>query len=529
MSSSVFPVLISGTWRQAEMIQYFSAINPMTKVQIDEFYPVSSKQDIFETIKSAAIASRELLNISPSKRADFLEKFADRIENRKEEIVKMANQETGYAIEPRLLNVELPRMTDQLRKVACAVREHSWTMPVIDTGVNIRSLNQSLEGGIAIFSPNNFPLVFNSVGGSDFAGAIGAGNSVICKGNPSHPGTTRLLAEEAHEAIKETGMPLNTFQLIYHMEESIGLILAGSPDIGAIAYTGSRKCGMTLKASAEKTGNPIYLEMSSANPVLILPDAIKKRDSQIAEELVKSCTLGTGQFCTKPGLVLVFKDQIADEFIDKVKKLMEETPDGVLLSESVMIKLDENVGHLREAGARPLTGASRNEASPGYSYKNTLLTIEGSQFIEKSSDFQIEAFGPQTMIVIMENVEQAEKIIELLEGNLTGTIYSETSEEDKLLYERLVPLLTRKVGRITNDKMPTDVAVVTSMNHGGPYPATGHPAFSSVGIPFSMQRFSMRKCFDGVSDERLPVAIQNANPDKIWRMIDASWTTDSIE
>lgn len=524
MGGSVFPVFVSGVWRQADIVQYFSAVNPATKLQISEFYPVSSKQDIVEAIDSASRASVDLMSVSSRTRADFLDRLADRIEQRSGELVQMAHQETGYPVDSRLEKVELPRMTDQIRQIAAAVRSHSWTQPVIDTRTDIRSMNQPLEGGVVIFGPNNFPLAYNCIGGSDFCGAVGTGNSVICKGHPSHPGTTRILAEEAHGALQDAGMPLNTFQLIYHMENSVGMYLVSSPKIGALAYTGSRKNGLLLKGEADRAGKPAFLELSSINPVLVLPGALKTRSEAIAEDLVGSCTAGTGQFCTKPGLVMVFAGNDADGFVAKVKQLFEDTPAGILLSEGVLIRLDENVGHLREAGARPVTGSARNDDSPGYSYKNTLLTIAGSQLIDNPSALQIESFGPQTMIMVMDSLEQAETIMHMIEGSLAGAVYWDQSDQE--IYRKLVPLLVRKVGRLTSNKMTTGVAVVPSMNHGGPYPSTGHPAFSAVGVPGSMVRFTMRKCFDQVSE--LPEPLKNENPDKIWRMVDGDWTRDSI-
>ena len=270
------PVLIAGRWRPAESSGTFGAENPALGEKLPDPYPTSSWADC-DTALTAATEAAALLRTSPSEKlALFLEAFATRIEARKDELVAMAHAETGLPQKPRLADVELPRTTGQLRQGALAVREGSWALPTLDTKLNIRSLLAPI-GPVWVFGPNNFPFAFNSVAGGDFVAAIAAGNPVIAKANSSHPGTTRLLAEEAFAAVGEAGLPPAMVQLIYRTSHEDGERLVADPRTGATGYTGSRSAGLKLKAAADAGGKPIYLELSAVNPVVMLPGALAER------------------------------------------------------------------------------------------------------------------------------------------------------------------------------------------------------------------------------------------------------------
>jgi alpha-ketoglutaric semialdehyde dehydrogenase len=520
-------VLIAGAWRDSDAVGTFEPVNPSTKEATGEVYPVSSEAETLEAVEAAAVASEQLQAHYPEGVASFLETFADRIEARADEIVAMAAAESGLPASPRLADVELPRTTGQLRQAAAAARASSWCLPTIDTASNIRSMYRALEGGVAVFGPNNFPLAFNSVAGGDFAAAIGAGCPVIGKGNSSHPGTTRLLAEEALEAVKATGLPEATVQLIYRTEHSVGEKLVSHPKLGATGYTGSRGAGLALKAAADAAGKPIYLELSSINPVYVLPGAIKERGEAIADEFTTSCLMGTGQFCTNPGIVVVLKSAETDAFVQQVKERFEAAPVGTMLSQSVEKSMSRSIEALTEAGATLVTGGQAG-AGTGFSYANTLLTVDGATFVANPEALQTEAFGNESLFVIADDLGQAVEVARHFEGNLTGCIYSDTQGSDDDAYAAIEPALRRKVGRLLNDKMPTGVAVVPSMNHGGPYPATGHPGFTAVGIPASLLRFGMLCCYDGVRAQRLPAVLQDKNPGGVARLVDGAWTTGDI-
>jgi len=524
---SIQPILVAGQWRAAKASGTFHAENPATGEKLPDEFPISTWADCDVALAAAAEAAIILRTTTPEQIVKFLTRFAERIEARKSELVEIAHAETALPKSPRLADVELPRTTGRLRQAAAATLEGSWAMPTIDTKLNIRSMLAPL-GPAWVLGPNNFPFAFNSVAGGDFAAAIAAGNPVIAKANTSHPGTSRLLAEEAFAAVTETGLPPATVQLIYRTSHADGERLAADSRTGALAYTGSRSAGLKLKAAADKAGRPIYLELSSVNPVLILPGALAERGAKVAEEFTGSCLMGTGQFCTSPSLIVLFAGEATERFIAAAKQKLEATPPTPLLSSGVQRSLDESVKTLRAAGAELVCGGSPLPA-PGFRFANTLLRVSGEKFLAAPEKLQTEAFGNASLLVVVRDAAQAAEVFNRLEGNLTGCVYSDTRGSDDALYGQLAPLLRNRVGRLLNDKMPTGVAVSPAMNHGGPFPATGHPGFTAVGIPASLRRFGMLQCFDNVRPHRLPVALRNKNPNgKMWRLIDGQWLQADI-
>jgi NADP-dependent aldehyde dehydrogenase len=520
------PVLIAGRWRAANASGTFRSENPATREPLEEF-PVSSWQDCDEALSAAAAAFEQMRRLPAEKLAEFLDAFAVRIEARKDELCKLANQETALPISPRLADNELPRTTGQLRQAAAAAREGSWVLPTIDTKSNIRSMLAPI-GPVVVFGPNNFPLAFNSASGGDFAAAIAAGNPVIAKANTSHAGTTRLLAEEAHAAAQATGMPAGIVQLIYRTSHEDGERLVSDHRVGATGYTGSRSGGLKLKAAADKAGKPIYLELSSVNPVVILPGALEEKLDDIAGQFTTSCLMGTGQFCTNPGLIILLAGERTEQLIDKLVEKFKAAPAGTLLSAGVAKSLEAGISFLIRAGAHTLVGG-RNAGAKGYSHGNTLLRASGRQFLEAPEALQSEMFGNASLLVVAADLAEACRVCGQLEGNLTGCIYSHTGGADDKAYDQIAPILREKVGRLLNDKMPTGVAVSPAMNHGGPYPATGHPGFTAVGIPAALRRFAALQCYDGVRENRLPPALRNQNPTgQTWRLIDGKWTTGDV-
>jgi len=519
-------VLIAGRWRAADASKSFQATNPRTQVPHGEPYPVSTWQDCDAALSAACEAAVELRSFPGQRIAAFLAGFAERIEARRDDLVAMAHAETALPVAPRLADVELPRTTGQLRQAAAAARSGSWRQATIDTAAGIRSYLAAI-GPVAVFGPNNFPFAFGSISGGDFAAAIAAGNPVIAKANSSHPGTTKLFAEAAHEAAGATEMPPGTVQLLYRTSHADGERLVADPRIGATGYTGSRSAGLKLKAAADAAGKPIYLELSSVNPVVILPGALAERGEKLVEEFAGSCLMGTGQFCTNPGLVLLLAGQSSEKFIKAVADRFKSAPVGTLLSEGVARALPQSVATLQAAGAELLAGGTSG-GGEGYSFANTLLRVSGQRFLTDPHALQTEAFGNSSLLVVARDADEAAAILDALEGNLTGCIYSGTGGGDDPLYDRLTGHLLPRVGRLLNDKMPTGVAVSPAMNHGGPYPATGHPRFTAVGIPAALERFAVLKCFDNVRPHRLPVELRDKNPGGMWRRIDGRWTQDDV-
>ena len=521
------PVLIDGQWRPATAASTFDVYDPQAATPTGETYPLSTQAEVEAALTAGRAAAAEMSE-RPDVVPEFLDSFAARIETRRDAIVAMAHRETGLPVSPRLNDVELPRTTDQLRQAAAAARSGSWRLPTIDTSSGIRSSYRALGGPVAVFGPNNFPLAFNSISGGDFVAAIAAGNPVLAKGNSSHPGTTRLLAEEALEAAKETGMPVASVQLIYRTEHAVGEWLVAHPALAATGYTGSRAAGLALKRAADAAGKPIYLELSSINPVIILPGALAERGSEIAEEFITSCLMGTGQFCTNSGLILLLADPASDRFLQETAAKFQAAAVGTLLSRGVQEGLERTIKLLCDAGAQLVAGGTVEKGS-GYRFQNTLLRASGEVFLRQAQRLQEEAFGNASLCVVAADLDQAAEIADQFEGNLTGCIYSHSGDADDESYRRLEPRLRSRVGRLLNDKMPTGVAVSPAMNHGGPYPATGHPGFTAVGLPASIRRFAMLQCYDNVREHRLPEELRDANlADGTWRWIDGNWTRENV-
>jgi alpha-ketoglutaric semialdehyde dehydrogenase len=522
-------ILVGGEWRDAARPGgSFQAVNPATGEPLPGDYPISMWPDIEDALEAARHAVDGLDGAGPERIAAFLEAFAAEVERRREDLVETAHLETALPAEPRLGSVELPRTTGQLRQAAAAARERSWCRAVIDTKLDIRSKLGPLGGPVVVFGPNNFPFAFNALGGGDFTAALAAGNPVIAKANPGHPGTTRILAEAAFAALEGSGLPRAAVQLLYHFAPEDGLRLVSHSSIGAAAFTGSRTAGMKLKEAADRAGKPIYLEMSSANPVFILPGALEERPAEIAAELAGSCLLGAGQFCTKPGLVVVVDNPAGREFVGSLKEAFEKSVPGILLGRGVLQGLREASDRLGRSGADLLAGG-REAEGPGFRFQPTLFGLSGAGFLRQSSVFQVESFGSLCLVVLAKGVEEMKAVAAALEGQLTGTIYSRSGEADDCAYAGLEPVLRRKVGRLINDRMPTGVAVSPAMNHGGPFPASGHPGFTSVGIPAAMLRFAALHCYDHVRPERLPAELRDANPTgRMWRLIDGDWTRQSL-
>jgi 2,5-dioxopentanoate dehydrogenase len=507
MNQKSAPVWIAGKWRQSISAEFFQPENPALGESLPEMYPVSGWEEVREALQAGAAAAEILETTSGEQIAAFFESYAIEIEASSDALVQCAHAETDLPLSPRLKDVELPRTTDQLRQAAKAVREETWRRPIHDEARNIHSIFAPLGGPVVVMGPNNFPFAFNSIAGGDFAAALVAHNPVIAKANPGHPGTTRLFAEAADRALQKAGLPPATIQLIYHLSKEDGLKLVSHPLTGATGFTGSKTGGMKLKAAAESAGKLIYLEMSSVNPVVLLAGALRQRGTAIAEEFFVSCTMGAGQFCTNPGFIVLSTIPESDVFIQTAIQRFSGATPGTLLTRNGLKSAKDGVQLFQKYGAKVLCGGEP-VSGPGFRFQNTLLTITGGQFLQHPEELQTEAFGPVALIVTSADMAQTRSILRCLEGSLTGTIYTGDSSADAEDYAQIEPILRRRVGRLVGNRMPTGVAVSPAMNHGGPFPATAHPGFTSVGLPFSAQRFAALHCYDNVALVNLPASIR---------------------
>lgn len=523
----VAPLLIAGQWRAADNCTgSFRAIDPSSGQAIGVEFPRSGAADVEQALAAASAAAPLLAAVEPSRIAAFLEGYAAALEADVEALVALAHAETGLPAATRLRGNELPRTCNQLRLAAQAARSASWTRPIVDTAAGLRSCHAPLGKPVLVFGPNNFPFAFNAVSGGDFAAAIAARNPVIAKAHPSHPGTSQRLAEHAQRAAEAVGLPAATVQLLYDMAAPLGLTMAADSRLGAIAFTGSRAGGLALKQAADAAGTPFFGELSSLNPVFLLPGALAERGAALAEEFSGSCLLGSGQFCTNPGLVIVPRGVAGDGFVEQVRRRFVETTPQLLLSPAVLASLQHSITALREAGARLLCGGA--PGSVGVTHAPTLFEVDAEAFLAAPSGFQVEAFGPSSLLLRVDDVAQMQAIAASLEGQLTGTLYRANDGSDDAAWQSVAELLRPRVGRLICNRMPTGVLVSPAQQHGGPFPASTQPAFTAVGLPAAILRFSALQAYDNVPDALLPTELRDRNPGGLLRWIDQRWTTDDI-
>jgi NADP-dependent aldehyde dehydrogenase len=366
-------------------------------------------------------------------------------------------------------------------------------------------------GPVAVFGASNFPLAF-SVAGGDTASALAAGCPIVVKPHPGHPGTSRLVAAAIREAAEACQMPEGVFAMIEETSVEIGLELVRHPLIRAVGFTGSTKAGRALFDAANSRAEPIpvFAEMGSLNPLFVLPGALEKRGAQVATGLAGSVSLGTGQFCTKPGLVIGQQSAAFSQFASRLGEELSRVPKGRMLNETISRRFEESLAKTKEY-----------LRAEGGAY---LLVTDGKKFREEHALHE-EIFGPATLLIQCETMDELIELAGSLEGQLTATIHAEP--EDEAVSQRLLQVLPEKAGRIVWNSYPTGVEVSPSMHHGGPYPATTDSRFTSVGTA-AIQRFARPVCYQGLPMELLPAELQNPNTRQIWRMINGTLTKEEV-
>lgn len=500
------PIFCDGHFVASSAREGFAAVDPSTGEPWPEKYPISPRDELAALATAGKRAAVALRGVAPARLGEFLERCAAEIEKDADAIAARAARETGLALRPRLREVEMARTLNQLRQAAACARDRSWAPLVVDAANDLRADYCALGGAVLVIGPSNFPLAFNGACGGDFASAIAAGNPVIAKAHPGHPGTTTAVMECVERALHQCpALPRALVQMFYQCAPADGLWLVAQPQIAAVGFTGSRASGLQIKEAADRAGKPAYLEMSSVNPVFVLPGGLVTRPGKVAEEFAGSCLLAAGQMCTSPGLVIVVASPAAEKLIADVAARLRAAPAGVLLGAGAPAQLEAAVATLCRAGATLVVGGKR-AAGPGYRFENTLLRATGKQFLAAPLALQTEAFGSAALFVFASDADEMVAIAEALHGSLTGSVYSD-DRGDEALYQRLAPILCEKVGRLLNDKMPTGVTVSPAMVHGGPFPATGHPGFTGVGFPAAIRRFAKLICFDHVRPHRSPKGV----------------------
>ena len=509
----------------------FHALNPADGCRLEPPYRSATLEELNEAARLAAEAFPVYSCLPGRSKAAFLRSIAAHIEEVAEALVARAMQETG--LPAARLQGETARTCNQLRLFADLVEEGSWVGARIDPALperkplprsDIRSMLRPL-GPVAVFAASNFPIAF-SVAGGDTASALAAGNPVIVKAHAAHPGTSELVGRAMREAAREYSLPEGVFSLLFDAGFEIGTALVKHPAIRAVGFTGSRAGGHALMAAASSRPEPIpvFAEMSSVNPVIILPGAMRERGEQIAAGLHASMTLGAGQFCTKPGLVLLANDDQAKNFARKLSDLVASPASFTMLTPGIQAAYTKGVNQRSQAAsAQKLAEAP---AAPGSSCAAAAVVFQtdAEKFLRDPSLGE-ELFGPSTLLINYSTREQLLQLARGLEGHLTATIHG--TEQDLADYCALVQILETKVGRIIFNGFPTGVEVCHAMVHGGPYPATSDSRTTSVGT-LAILRFARPVCFQGFPQQALPEELQDSNPLGIWRMVDGRLTHDPL-
>jgi alpha-ketoglutaric semialdehyde dehydrogenase len=504
----------------------FRAVDPATGAELEPAFREADAREVDRAVAAAAAAFEPYAALEPGRRAAFLRAFADAIEALGDTLIERASAETGLPASG--LEGERGRTTGQLRLFAEAVAEGSWVEARIDPGdpsrrptprPDVRRMLVPL-GPVVVFGASNFPLAF-SVAGGDTASALAAGCPVVVKAHPGHPGTAELTARAGLMAARETGVPEGVLSLVHGWSHEPGLALVRHPAIRAVAFTGSLRAGRALfdAAASRLEPIPVYAEMGSVNPVFLLPSAVAERGDAIAEGLADSITLGVGQFCTNPGVVLGVEGGDLDRFGQQLADRLGGADPGVMLYARLREAYEEGVSRARDRGARPLTAVSSFGADDALA-RPELLAAEAARVIEDPALRQ-EMFGPASLLVTADGVADLERVAEALEGQLTATIHG--TEMELAENRRLVEILTRKAGRLIFNGFPTGVEVGHAMQHGGPYPASTDSRTTSVGTA-AIPRFARPVCWQDFPQAALPAELRDANQRGIWRLVDGSPT-----
>jgi 2,5-dioxopentanoate dehydrogenase len=506
----------------------FTALNPATGQPVETQYYSATAADVETAGALARKAFPIYSNLSGKKRAEFLRHVAAALEADAAEIVKRASLETALP-EPRLQG-ELARTCNQLRLFAQLVEEGSWVGARLDSGDParkpapkpvIRSMFKAL-GPVAVFGASNFPLAY-SVAGGDTASALAAGNPVIVKAHPAHPGTSEIVGRLLRESVRSSNLPEGVFSLLFDAKVEVGIALVQHPAVKAVGFTGSRAGGTALMKLAASRPEPIpcYAEMGSVNPVFILPGVLKKRGAAVASGLQNSFTLGGGQFCTKPGIVLVPHEDATSQFLDELSSRVGAGGPHTLLTSGIASHyasaLEQRV---KEGSAKAIAKGERPGDSKAATAQAALFLTESKGFLA-DPELSQEVFGPTSLMVRYGSREDLLVIAEGLEGHLTATIHAEEGELAE--WGDLIDILSRKAGRLILNAYPTGVEVGNAIVHGGPFPATSDGRTTSVGTR-AIFRFARLVCYQDFPEATLPDALKAENPLGIWRMVDGEMT-----
>ena len=504
----------------------FAAVNPATGGIIGPDFHEAGAADVADAATLADGAFAAFSETALETRALFLEAIAEEIAAIGDALIERAMRESGL---PRArLEGERGRTIGQLRLFASVVREGGWLDITIDPALpdraplprpDLRRRNVAL-GPVAVFGASNFPLAF-SVAGGDTASALAAGCPVIVKGHPAHPGTGELVARAIRRAAERCGMPEGVFSYLPGTTNELGAALVADPRIKAVGFTGSRGGGLALVRIASERAEPIpvYAEMSSINPVILFPAAAKARGAALGEAYATSLTMGAGQFCTNPGLVIALDGSDLDAFVGAAAAALGQSPAQQMLTPAIHSAFRRGVDAL--SGHDAVETLARGPAGEGENQAQAALFGTGAAAFAHDPALGDEVFGSSSIVVRAADLDEIARLVGGLEGQLTATLLFDEADEE--LVAPLIPLLARKAGRILANGWPTGVEVCHAMVHGGPFPATSDSRTTSVGA-LAIMRFLRPVCYQNLPGRLLPAALRQDNPYAIARRIDGVLT-----
>ncbi|MFC3282163.1 aldehyde dehydrogenase (NADP(+)) [Litchfieldella rifensis] len=498
------------------------AIDPSTGETLIPTYAGGGKTEVDQACALAEEAFATYRESSLEERAAFLETIASEIETIGDALIERGMAETGL---PRArLEGERGRTCGQLRLFASVVRAGEWLDVRLDPAlperqplprVDLRQRHVPL-GPVAVFGASNFPLAF-SVAGGDTASSLAAGCPVVVKGHSAHPGTSELVGRAVQAAVAKCELPEGVFSLLFGSGNDIGQALVADPRIQAVGFTGSRRGGQALMATAQARPQPIpvYAEMSSINPVFLLPEALKHRGGDIAESFVASLTMGAGQFCTNPGLLIGLAGPELEAFVDAAGEAVKASATQTMLTPGIHATYQDGVGAL--AGHDKVRQIARGPAGDGpYQCQAALFATTAADFLADDA-LQAEVFGASALVVECANPEEMQAVATQLDGQLTATLQMDDSDLEAA--KALLPVLERQAGRVLANGWPTGVEVCHAMVHGGPFPATSDSRTTSVGSA-AIQRFLRPVCYQNLPAGLLPDALKDGNPLGVSRLVD---------
>ena len=504
----------------------FKTFNPKENKDTEWTFYEASSNEIDEAVALATDAFKVYKDFSGAKKAEFLEAIADEIEALGDELIETYCKESG--LPDGRARGERGRTMGQLRAFANLLKEGSWVEAVIEKAQpnrepmpksDIRKMLFPL-GPVVVFGASNFPLAFSTAGG-DTASALAAGCPVIVKSHPMHAATGELVSSAIIKAAEKTGMPNGVFSNLNSSGIEVGQQLVKHPKVKAVGFTGSINGGTALYKLANERDEPIpvFAEMGSINPVVLLPSALENDGEAWATKYASSITMGAGQFCTNPGLVLGLKGAKLDSFINTLSEEILKLEPTCMLHPNIYAKYNEGKKELSAQKGITVTADYKKATDPNTA-QPSILKVSGADFLANTK-LHKEVFGPFSVVVECENALEMESILNHLEGQLTGTVLG--SEDDLENNSGVVDALQSRVGRILFNGVPTGVEVNSSMVHGGPFPASTDARFTSVGTS-AIKRWVRPVSYQDWPNKLLPLALQNENPLKITRLVEGEYT-----